>query len=106
METPFKRPAELAKDDTPSLLVLQHAVKVLYELDDYVPDIIVNLQPTSPFRKKGLIDSAIEIFINSKDADSLVSVEKIPHNYSPFSAMELRDNYIRPLRQINEKKNK
>ena len=65
LETPFKRPAELAKDDTPSLLVLQHAVKILYELDDYVPDIIVNLQPTSPFRKKGLIDSAIEIFINA-----------------------------------------
>jgi len=105
LDTPFKRPIELAQDDTPSLSVLQHAVKALYELDNYVPEIIVNLQPTSPFRYNGLIDSAIEIFINSKDADSLVSVEKIPHNFSPFSAMKLRDNYIRPLQKIDEKKN-
>ncbi len=105
LDAPFKRPDELAQDDTPSILVLQHAVKKIYELYCYIPEIIVNLQPTSPFRDKELIDNALNIFMNSEDADSLVSVEKIPHNYSPFSAMELHDNYIRPLQKIDEQKN-
>ena len=105
LDAPFKRPDELDQNENTSILVLQHAVKKIYELYRYIPEIIVNLQPTSPFRDKELIDNALHIFMNSKDADSLVSVEKIPHNYSPFSAMELHDNYIRPLQKIDEQKN-
>ena len=105
LEAPFLRPCELAKDDSPSISVLQHAVNTIYEIDNYIPEIIINLQPTSPFRRSHRIDEALNIFIDSKDADSLVSVEKIPHNYSPFSAMVMDGKYIRPLQKINEKKN-
>ena len=105
LETPFIRPSKLAQDVTPSLPVIQHAVKKLYEIDKYIPEIIVNLQPTSPFRNGALIDKALNIFIDSNEADSLVSVEKIPHNYSPFSALKYDGKYLRPLERHGEKYN-
>lgn len=55
-ETPFVRPAELAKDDTPGVDPVLHAVEALKpEVYDYV----VLLQPTSPLRTVEDIDGAI-----------------------------------------------
>lgn len=64
------RPKKLAQDDSTSLDVIIHAIKAL--LPDFVPDIVVLLQPTSPIRNKGLVDACIQKFIESK-ADSLVT---------------------------------
>ena len=88
LEVPFLRPSQLAKDNTPSLPVIQHAVETLNSLDGYLPDIIVLLQPTSPFRKAEQIDEAIRTLQNS-DADSIVSVQKVPHSMNPNSVMRL-----------------
>jgi N-acylneuraminate cytidylyltransferase len=54
-EVPFRRPAELAQDDTPSMDALLHAM-------DQVPeyDYVVLLQPTSPLRTAEDIDATIE----------------------------------------------
>jgi CMP-N,N'-diacetyllegionaminic acid synthase len=49
-EVPFMRPADLARDETPHLPVLQHAVTWLAEQHGYRPDAVVILQPTSPLR--------------------------------------------------------
>ena len=49
-EVPFMRPAELARDETPHLPVIQHATKWLLEHEGYKPDIVLTLQPTSPLR--------------------------------------------------------
>lgn len=55
-ETPFVRPAELARDDTPGVDPVLHAVQALLpELFDYV----VLLQPTSPLRTVADIDGCI-----------------------------------------------
>jgi CMP-N,N'-diacetyllegionaminic acid synthase len=64
--TPFTRPNELAKDETPSLDVIQHAVKSLEEIEGYVPDVIVVLQPTLSLRETNHIDEAIEIFLKAQ----------------------------------------
>jgi len=50
-EVPFMRPEELARDETPTLPVLQHAVKYLEEKENYKPDIVVLLYATSPLLK-------------------------------------------------------
>src|SRR3989338_3168404 len=39
-EVPFLRPKELARDETPHLLVLQHAVQWLKENENYKPDYV------------------------------------------------------------------
>jgi len=67
-EVPFMRPAELAADDTAGIDVVLHA---LDELDHF--DIIVLLQPTSPFRTAAHIDGAMRLLMEQR-APSVVSV--------------------------------
>lgn len=69
-DVPFQRPSELAKDDTPSIDVVLHAVQ---NIADY--DFVVLLQPTSPFRKAEHIDQAIKMCLNGQ-VSSLVSIRK------------------------------
>lgn len=60
------RPPELARDDTPTLPVLQDVLK---KID---ADVIVVLQATSPIRDPGLIDYCIKRFLDT-GADSLAT---------------------------------
>lgn len=53
----LKRPAELATDEATTIAVLEHIAK---EIPD-AAEIIV-LQPTSPIRDEGLIDTCIRLF--------------------------------------------
>lgn len=86
VKPPFIRPSEIAQDTSTSLEVVQHAV-AYFESQNIFFDAVCLLQPTNPFREKGIIDKAIEKFISSK-ADSLVSVLPIPHEYNPHWAFE------------------
>ena len=69
------RPPELSGDKATSESAIQHAVGII-ERDYLIPlDIIVFLQATSPLRKPGDIDRAVEVF-QREGADSLISVTK------------------------------
>ncbi len=71
----IERPEELSGDKATSESAILHAIEVI-ERDYHIPiDIIVFLQATSPLRKPGDIDRAVEIFIR-EGADSLISVTK------------------------------
>ncbi len=90
VEVPFLRPETLAKDDSPTLPVIQHALKYFINKGEYF-DAVCILQPTTPFRNSGLIDDAIAIFSDS-DADSLISVKAVPHEYNPHWVFEVNHN--------------
>jgi len=80
-EVPFIRPVFLAQDDSPHIDVVIHALEWLKENQGYVPDYVMLLQPTSPFRTSKDISAAIEIAQRS-DVDSVISVCKSPaHPY-------------------------
>jgi CMP-N,N'-diacetyllegionaminic acid synthase len=104
LEVPFVRPSKLAQDDTPALPVVEHAVKWLEETENYKVDYIILLQPTSPLRTENHIDEALSILINS-DADSIVSIVEVPHNFNPYSIMKLQGKYLSPYLLFDEKKN-
>lgn len=90
-EVPFVRPKELAKDDTPGIEPVIHAIKTLPEEYDYV----CLLQPTSPLRKVEHIDGCFEKCINN-NADSCVSVTEVDKH--PFWMYELTDSkYLIPV---------
>lgn len=72
-EVPFRRPPELAQDDSPHLAVVFHAVNWLRSNQGLGPDYVIILQPTSPLRTEKDIDAAVETAI-AKDADAVVSV--------------------------------
>ena len=58
-EVPFRRPAELAGDNVPSISFLQHAVEWLENQDNYRVDIVIYMQVTDVFRKKFMLDETI-----------------------------------------------
>ena len=86
INVPFLRPSNLALDMTPTIDVIKH---VLDEFDKNGKqyDAICILQPTSPFRELGFIDKCIEKFEKS-NADSLVSVLQVPHQFNPHWIFE------------------
>ena len=91
------RPPELAGDTAPTRPVLEHVVQTLAQ-QDYVPDAIVTLQPTSPLRRIEHIEEALTLFRADPRADSLVSSVTVPHIYHPCSVMRLReDGYMAPF---------
>ena len=71
LEVPFMRPAELARDDTPSIPVIQHVVNELKKKGDRY-DAVFLLQPTNPMRQPSDIDGAVELMEKS-GADSVIS---------------------------------
>jgi CMP-N-acetylneuraminic acid synthetase len=81
LQVPFLRPRELAADDTPSLPVVRHAVGFLEAQEEFY-DAICLLQPTSPLRAPKNIDDCIQL-LEESDADSVVSVVRVPINFNP-----------------------
>jgi CMP-N,N'-diacetyllegionaminic acid synthase len=71
LEVPFLRPAELAQDTTPTLPVVQHAVRALEIAGDHF-DAVCLLQPTSPLRRASDIDEAVGL-LERTQADSVIS---------------------------------
>jgi len=89
LETPFLRPSDLATDMSLMPEVLLHALD-WYEEKGQVIDAIALLQPTSPLRKSIHIDEAIDLF-HTRIADTVVSLEKVPHQFSRISVMRMDD---------------
>ncbi len=81
-EVPFMRPTELAADATPHISVLQHAVKSLRDIENYMPDMVMILQPTAPFRTAKHIKESVAL-METSGADSVVSVSEVPGHHHP-----------------------
>jgi CMP-N-acetylneuraminic acid synthetase len=94
LDVPFMRPVELAADETPMLPVLRHAVETLAR-EGFHTDVVVLLQPTSPFRRAEHIDAAVDLLASS-GADSVVSVVEVPHQFSPVSVLTLTNGRVQP----------
>lgn len=97
-EAPFLRPTDLARDDTPDHPVFVHALTWLADNEDYRPDLIVHLRPTTPLRPAGLIDRGVEMMVADPDADSLRSVCSPENN--PFKMWSIDGRYMTPLIDI------
>lgn len=89
-EVPFKRPEHLARDETPGIAPVLHALENIPDYND-----VILLQPTSPLRKVSDIDSCLEFYAKS-DKPACVSV--CPPSKSPFWCYTLDDELcMRPL---------
>jgi len=96
----IERPVELAQDDTPTLAVLQHAIRYLEEQEDYSLDLVVILQPTSPLRVVADIDGAIQKLM-TVGCDSVVSVCEVDH--PPWWMYTLEEDKLQPILEGGEK---
>lgn len=95
-EVPFKRPFELAQDDTPGIEPVIHVLNTLEKKYDY----IVLLQPTSPLRTVEDIDGCIQHCIE-KGVHACVSITEAPQ--SPYWMYKMDDdNKLNPVVQSGE----
>lgn len=95
-EVPFLRPLEHSQDATLDLPVFQHALHWLAENEDYRPDIVVQLRPTSPFRRVAHIDGAVRLLLENPAADAARTV-CVPFQ-NPFKMWRIAgDGYMRPI---------
>lgn len=83
LTVPFKRPEYLATDSAGTNGVLLHALSYYEKMNKKV-DVIVLLQPTSPFRKECHIREAINLY--NPSMDMVVSVKEATSNpyYNSF----------------------
>jgi N-acylneuraminate cytidylyltransferase len=95
-EVPFLRPPEYAQDDTRDLPVFQHALRWLADREDYHPDVVVQLRPTTPFRPPDLVDGAIEVFLAHDEVSSVRGV--VPSGQNPYKMWRIQDQgRLQPL---------
>jgi CMP-N,N'-diacetyllegionaminic acid synthase len=101
IKVPYKRPNDLAQDDTTTIDTVLHGLEWLKENGSSLPDVVLLLQPTSPLRTSGDIDGAIEKF-NSSGTQSLISVhEPIEHPYRCLESKGEKWSYLnRPIEKV------
>jgi len=81
LEVPFLRPAELAEDTTPTLPVVQHAVRFLEARGERF-DAICLLQPTNPLRQTADIDGCV-VLLESAETDTVFTMLAVPAEHNP-----------------------
>ncbi|OOG68946.1 CMP-N-acetylneuraminic acid synthetase [Algoriphagus sp. A40] len=87
LKVPFLRPPELASDTSGTYEVLLHAID-FYQNRGYIPDTLILLQPTSPFRTGIHIKEALALFDNS--LEMVVSVKETKSN--PYYVLKEEDS--------------
>lgn len=97
-ETPFLRPAEFAQDKTTDLPVFVHALEWLAEHENYRPEVVVQLRPTSPIRPVGCVDDAIRALLAHPDADSVRGV--VPAGQNPHKMWRLPAGGSAPMKNL------
>jgi CMP-N,N'-diacetyllegionaminic acid synthase len=75
-EVPFLRPAELARDQTPMVPVIKHAVSQMEKLDLVTIDCVLLLQPTAIFRTGEDIRESVSL-MKKGGCDSVISVVQV-----------------------------
>jgi YrbI family 3-deoxy-D-manno-octulosonate 8-phosphate phosphatase len=99
-ETPFLRPAELAQDRTTDLPVFQHALRWLAEHEQYHPEVVVHLRPTTPIRPPDLVDRAVAVLLAHPEADSVRGITLAHQNPFKMWLMDGQDKPIRPVTSV------
>jgi YrbI family 3-deoxy-D-manno-octulosonate 8-phosphate phosphatase len=96
-ETPFLRPVEFSQDKTVDLPVFKHALEWLAQNENYHPDVMVQLRPTSPVRPRNCVDDAVRLLLDHPEADSVRGVVEAGQNPYKMWQIEKSSGQIRPL---------
>lgn len=96
-EVPFLRPAEISQDLSTDVEFLTQALDWLKEKENYEPDIILRLPPTSPLRTARHIDEGIQKLIDNPEADAVRPICEAPkHPYKLWKISE-DEKYLEPF---------
>lgn len=93
---PFRRPPDLARDNTPMLAVLQHALREMERIDETRYETLLLLDPTSPGRTPEDIGHAIELLEQNDNAAGVVAVSEPEFNPYWHCVIE-KEGFMSPL---------
>lgn len=85
-EVPFMRPKEFSSSSIGIEPTLKHAYEWLKENDNYEADYLCLILPTNPLRQPFHLTDSI-LLAKENDYDSVVSVNEIPANHTPYWAV-------------------
>lgn len=95
-QTPFRRPADLARDDTPMLAVIQHALQEMERIDETRYETLLLLDPTSPGRTPEDIGKAVDLLEQHDSAVGVVAVSEPEFNPYWHCVIE-KEGFMTPL---------
>ena len=97
-EVPFLRPNEISGDKSTDFDLFLHALNWFKENENFIPEYIIHLRPTTPLRNPQMMEEAVKLFFENKNlASSLRSGHSAPE--SPYKWFLKDDNnYFKGLR--------
>ena len=100
-EVPFLRPVEISGDLATDVEFLLHALDFLKEKENYEPEIILRLPPTSPLRTAAHIDEGIQKLIDTPEADAVRPMTEVPKHPYKFWKISADERFIEPFLDKN-----
>ena len=106
----LRRPSHLGKDETSIVDVLLHDIPRIEAQFNQRPDIIVLIQPTSPFILGRHIDACVDALLGNSTACSAQTVARVPHNYHAINQRRVSSGHVEfvfqkdRLEQFNKQK--
>lgn len=83
LSVPFLRPLEFAADSTSTIDVVFHALQAIHHIGLVPGSLVVVAQPTSPFRRCGLLREAVSLMKQQPQTNSIVAMRRL-HVHSSF----------------------
>ena len=93
-ETPFIRPVDISGDLATDIEFFRHAISWFQDNEDFTPEYLVHLRPTTPFRDPRVLDDAIKEFLSS-DYSALRSCHKMSE--SSYKTFEIENNILKRI---------
>jgi CMP-N,N'-diacetyllegionaminic acid synthase len=93
LQIPFLRPDSLSGDNATAIDTMVHALQESEKVFDTEFDILLIIEPTSPFRKHKDIEGACRKLIYN-DADSVVCVSPLNTQYHPAKVLNINNERL------------
>ncbi|MFC1820437.1 cytidylyltransferase domain-containing protein [Thermodesulfobacteriota bacterium] len=94
-EAPFIRPSEISGDKSSDYECIKHMLDFLQENEGHVPEYIIHLRPTTPFRDPVLIDEAVHKIMSERNATALRSAHEMSE--TAYKCLEIKNSLFKPL---------
>tara|TARA_B100000780_G_C21055031_1_gene423843 strand:- start:141 stop:860 length:720 start_codon:yes stop_codon:yes gene_type:complete len=100
-EVPFLRPPEISTDTSTDLENFNYTLEKLNKDENYQPDLIIQLRPTSPLRNKTLIKDAIDLIGSDEKIDSVRAISHPDH--TPYKMWNIdEDGFLKPILYLKD----
>jgi len=97
---PILRPKKFSSDTSSTFVVVKHMLNFLDKHESYNPDMVIILQPTSPFRNVKMIKNSVNLLKNLPGS-SVISVAKVKEH--PSISFSKKGGYLKPIEKNFEK---